>query len=364
MWLKYLCTTRNQLIKWFRIGRSLEMQFIKRNIPIFLMGLVLLVVLLYIIFASQSKSSSLPTLTVIEKAELIAPHTYVLGFPQSPVSLVIFADYQDPRTLPYLKMVYNVYSENSSYLTVGLRPYPKSAGSALVAKGAQVAGDEGKYWDFVVLALENLDKTPSKEVLKSWAQSLNLDAQKFQEGLEDKNLDLLVEADIKDAKGLGVDFLPAFFLNGELLKVTSPQDLGTRLNAEISFFQQDKTSEDNALPDVSDVTESSGTQEPKSQKEELTYAEKERIKTLMEIKYTGNGWDPKEVQPFRGQTVRWENTTSEPIFLQGLSKTYKDLSKIIRIEPGEYFEYKFPSGGIFKYQELRTKSWGIVLVDW
>jgi len=340
------------------------MQFIKRNIPIFLMGLALLTVLLYIIFVSQSKTSRTPTLAVIEKAELIAPHTYILGFPQSPVSLVIFSDYQDPRTLPYLKVVHNFYSENPSHLTVALRPYPKSAESALVAKGAQVAGDAGKYWDFVVLALENLDKTPSKEILTSWAQSLNLNVEEFKKGLEDKNLDLLVEADIKDAKGLGVDFLPAFFLNGKLLEVANPQDLETRLKAEISLFQQNKTSGDLISSNALDVVETSGTQKSNPSKEGLTYAERERIKTLMEIKYTNNGWDPKEAQPFRGQTVRWENTTQEPIFLQGLSKNYKDLNKIIRIEPGEYFEYKFPLGGIFKYQELHTKSWGIVLVDW
>jgi len=335
------------------------MRFIKRNIPIFLTGLILLVLFAIIIAVSQTKPVEIPTLKTIDEADLIAGHTYILGFPEAPLSLVIFANYQNSPELPYLDAAYEVYKKEPRYLSLALRPFTQTTEGKLIAKAAQIAGDQGKYWEYAVLALEkgainneNKEKITEK-ILLDWASLLNLNKSKFESGLKDKGYDSLIEADLKDAGKLEIVTSPTFFLNKQRLSAKNAEELKQLLEEEIARIKREKKID---LPGEETLVE--------PEEKELTPMQKERIETLMEIKYTEEGWDPKEVQSFKGQTIRWTNTTNKTIYLQPLDKSYEGLKSIVTIEPGQYFEYKFPSGGIFRYQEMATYHWGMVIIEW
>ncbi len=331
------------------------MRFIKRNIPIFVTGLALLVLFAIVIALSQTKQAEVPTLKTIDDADLIAAHTYILGFPEAPLSLVAFSNYQNSVELAYLDAIFEVYKAEPRYLSVALRPFTKTSEGKAVAKAAQIAGDQGKYWDFAVLALENSDETPTEKTLISWATLLNLDIKKFESALKDKGFDSIIEADLKDVEKLEIVTSPTFFLNKQRLDVRNAQDLKDLLELEIARIKREKKLE---------VAEEEEGTVAEPEEKELTPQQKARIETLMEIKYTEEGWDPAEAQPFKGQPIRWENTTDRTIYLQPLDKSYEGFKGIVAIEPGEFFEYKFPSGGIFRYQEMATYNWGMVIIDW
>jgi protein-disulfide isomerase len=331
------------------------MRFIKRNIPIFITGIVLLVIFLFVIFASQSKPSVITTLKTVDEADLIADHTYILGFPEAPLSLVIFSNYRNMDELAYLDAIYEVYKENPRYLSVALRPLPTTEDEKLVAKAAQIAGDQGKYWEYAVVGLENSSEEASENNLLLWAKNLELNTKEFEKDLKNADFEKLIESDIKDAEKLEVTTTPTFFLNKQRLFVKDAQDLKEQLESEIARIKKEKSLE--KPTDTEEIIE-----EPKEK--ELTAAQKKRIETVMEIKYTEEGWNPSEAQPFKGEPVRWINTTDKAIYLQPLDKTYEGLKGIVEIKPGEYFEYKFPTGGLFYYQEMATFNWGMVIIDW
>ncbi|MBW2184139.1 MAG: DsbA family protein, partial [Deltaproteobacteria bacterium] len=58
--------------------------------------------------------------------------------------------------------------------------------------------------------------------LKSYAQELNLDMNKFNEDLETHQFKKVVDGDVKIAKGLGVRGTPTFFINGKKLVGAKP----------------------------------------------------------------------------------------------------------------------------------------------
>lgn len=331
------------------------MKFIKRNIPIFITGLVLLIIFLFIIVASQTKSTEIPALKTVDDTDLIAAHTYVLGFTEAPLSLVTFANYRNSAELSYIDVIYEVYKENPRYLSVALRPFPTTIDDKIVAKAAQIAGDQGKYWEYATVALEHTGEEVSEKTIIGWAEILNLDSKKFQKNLSDAGYDSIIEADITALEKLGITTTPTFFLNKQKLNVKDAQDLKEQLEAEIARIIKEKQ--------VTTAAKSEDSiEEPKEK--ELTSEQKKRVETLMEVKFTEKGWEPNEVQPFKGQPVRWSNTTDKAIYLQPLDKTYEGLKSIVEIKPGEFYEYKFPTGGIFRYQEMGSYYWGMVIIDW
>ena len=322
--------------------------------PIFLTGLALLVVFLVVILTSQTKQTELPELKSLDEADLIAAHTYILGFSEAPLSIVTFSNFKNLDEVAYLDVIYNLHKENPRYLSAALRPLPKTEEGKLVSKGAQIAGDQGKYWEFATIALENSSEKADEKFLTNWAKTLGLDTGKFQKDLKEKGYEQIIEADINDADKLGINTTPTFFLNAQRLSVKNAQDLKEQLESEIARIKKEKGLEVNEEGEI--------IEEPEVK--ELTPMQKKRVETLMEVKYTAEGWDPKEAQPFKGQPVRWENTTNETIYLQPLDRNYEGLKNLVEIKPGEYFEYKFPSGGIFRYQEMATLNWGIIIIDW
>ena len=328
------------------------MNFIKRNIPIFLTGAVLLVIFIVIIALSQTKTAKTPELVTVKDINYIAPHTYLLGFPEAPFSVVMFSNYSSSQEKECLTVLLDLYRENRNYLNAAVRPYSTKDTDILKAKATQLAGDQNKFWEYLE---EVFDINGTQEEASALASKLGLEVKAFNQKLNGDEISAIISADLADAKRLRVTATPTIFVNEEKVEVSSPEELRQKIQEMIDRLKAGNPADSSKTADSS---------EAESKKKELTPDQKKRVETIQEIYYTDSGWSPADIPIFKGQTVRWTNNTEEPIILVPLDKNYEDLRSPREILPGESLEFKFPSGGLFRYEERKSFNWGMLTIEW
>lgn len=96
------------------------------------------------------------------------------------------------------------------------------------------ANEQGKFWQFhdrVFGAQAQLDK----DTYVKYAKELGLDVKKFEDSLNTARGKAAIDADIAEAKALGVTGTPAFFVNGRFLSGAKPfAEFQTVINAELT----------------------------------------------------------------------------------------------------------------------------------
>jgi len=140
-----------------------------------------------------------------------------LGSPDAPVKIVEFSDFQCPfcknwndATLQPLRDKYGdkivLYYRHYPLTTI----HPEAMNGAVAA---ECANAQGKFWAmhdelFSTQSLISVDNS------KSLAESLGLDAQKFDDCMASNPGGANIQADIADADAYGVTGTPTFFING------------------------------------------------------------------------------------------------------------------------------------------------------
>ena len=106
---------------------------------------------------------------------------------------------------------------------------------APLAHFASVAAQrQGKFWEFHDKLFANQSKIKSED-LNRYAREIGLDMKRFQDDLVSPEVKAIVDADIAEAKSLGVTGTPGFFVNGRYLSGAKPFDeFATLINAELS----------------------------------------------------------------------------------------------------------------------------------
>ena len=106
---------------------------------------------------------------------------------------------------------------------------------APLAHFASVAAQQqGKFWEFHDKLFANQSKIKSADLTK-YAKEIGLDMKRFDEDLVAPKTKAIVDADIAEAKSLGVTGTPGFFVNGRFLSGAKPFDEFAQLiNAELA----------------------------------------------------------------------------------------------------------------------------------
>jgi protein-disulfide isomerase len=81
------------------------------------------------------------------------------------------------------------------------------------ANAARCAHDQGKYWEFQDLLYASQGKMTDERMIE-FARELGLKTDAFALCLQEERYRLQVEKDIEDARQLGIDGTPTFFING------------------------------------------------------------------------------------------------------------------------------------------------------
>ena len=81
------------------------------------------------------------------------------------------------------------------------------------AEAAEIAAQDGKFWEMHDILYENQNALDD-ESLKSYAEKIGLNAEKFSEDLESGKFEEKVQADFISGVESGVNGTPSFFING------------------------------------------------------------------------------------------------------------------------------------------------------
>src|SRR3990167_2494703 len=146
-----------------------------------------------------------------------------IGSESAKVKLVEFSDFQCPACKsaePAIKQALLKYPETLQFIYRHF-PLPQHAHARQATTLAEAAGEQGKFWEMHDRIFETQsqwsDIGDSTEFFLGLARDLNLDEAKLKEVLEKNTFKSKIEDDIAEARSLGVNSTPTFFLNGKKL---------------------------------------------------------------------------------------------------------------------------------------------------
>ena len=103
---------------------------------------------------------------------------------------------------------------------------------------AMAANEQGKFWEYHDKVFASQPKI-QKEFLITYARDLGLDVKRFQESLDAAKGKPTVEADLAEARTLGVTGTPAFFVNGRFASGAKPfEEFARMINTELKRLNQ------------------------------------------------------------------------------------------------------------------------------
>lgn len=188
-------------------------------------GIIVAVAVIYSLNGTPSykdKSKNEATATISMPA--VTSTDFVLGDQNAPVTIVEYGDFQCPFCGKFFKETEPVIREN--YIKTGKVKFIYRDFAFLgqesfwAANAARCAGEQSKFWEYHDYIYSNQrgenQGAFSKNNLKSFAASLNLDREKFNTCLDsDKYLEE-IKKETKAGADAGVQGTPANFINGKI----------------------------------------------------------------------------------------------------------------------------------------------------
>ncbi len=141
---------------------------------------------------------------------------HALGSETAAVTLVEYGDYECPYCGRMHPIVRKLRERLGDRLRFVFRHFPLDSvhpNARHAAEAAEAAGAQGQFWEMHDLLYENQDDLEDG-TLRRLADRLELDAQRFEEGLTERRHAPRVREDRLGGERSGVDGTPAFFVNG------------------------------------------------------------------------------------------------------------------------------------------------------
>lgn len=100
------------------------------------------------------------------------------------------------------------------------------------AQAAMAANAQGKFWEFRRKLFENPRSLSDAEILEI-AKGLGLDISRFTKDMRSRPVRDFITRDIVNGRQIGVHGTPSIFVNGKRVKIRTPFDLFTIIDAEL-----------------------------------------------------------------------------------------------------------------------------------
>jgi protein-disulfide isomerase len=145
---------------------------------------------------------------------------------EAPVTLEVFCNFESPHCAWVQQMLADLARMHAGAVRVAARDLPMSIHphSQAAAEAARCAGQQGRYWAFHDL-LRARAATPDRAELESVAAAVGVSMQEFQACLDSHSQAAAVRADVTLAQRLGVNAVPAVFVNGRAAPLPLGMDL-------------------------------------------------------------------------------------------------------------------------------------------
>ncbi len=156
----------------------------------------------------------------------VSSNDWVRGGKNAKVTLVEYSDFECPACGYYYGMVKQLEKDFPGDLEVVYRnfPLPQHKYGKLAAQAAEAAGKQGKFWEMHDMLFEKQNEwSVSNDALQNfavYAQSLNLNIDKFKADMNSSEISDKIQASIDDGNKQGLQGTPTFFLDGK--QITNP----------------------------------------------------------------------------------------------------------------------------------------------
>jgi len=172
---------------------------------------------------------------IITPAKLIENGSPFLGNPDAPITILEWGDYQCTFCYKFHQNTLKIIDED--YIKTGkvkmvFKDFPLNGpDSKLAAEASYCAQDQQKYWQYHDELYRNWggERTGwiTREALSEFAQTVNLDIEKFNECLDDGKHESRVNSLYAFGNNIGVDATPSFlvFNDQEIIKIRGNQPL-------------------------------------------------------------------------------------------------------------------------------------------
>ncbi|MBL8778330.1 MAG: thioredoxin domain-containing protein [Acidimicrobiales bacterium] len=155
------------------------------------------------------------------------------------VTFVEFLDFECEAcgaAYPAIEELRQIYDGQVTFV---VRNFPLHNNSEAAARAAEAAGEQGKFEEMYSMLFETQaawgEQSDSKEELFfQYAEDLGLDMDRFREVYDDPATLEKIEQDQADGQALGVTGTPSFFLNGEMLEISSFEDLTAQIDEALA----------------------------------------------------------------------------------------------------------------------------------
>ena len=146
------------------------------------------------------------------------------------VTIVEFSDFECPfcaKVVPTMKKIEETYKDRVRIVWkhLPLSIHEDARGAALAA---EVARKQGKFWEFHDRLFANQDKLRPED-LKAHAKDLELDMARFEADMQKAEEKRRIDADVAEAKRLGLSGTPGFFVNGRFVYGAQPYETFAKL---------------------------------------------------------------------------------------------------------------------------------------
>jgi protein-disulfide isomerase len=138
-----------------------------------------------------------------------------IGPKNAPVKLIEFADYECPYCQKVAADVKKLQADLGDKVAFTYKDFPLHGRSQKAAEAARCANKQGKFWELH----DELFRSKELDIdqIKAQARALNLNGTEFDKCLDSGEEAAAVEADRKEARRLGINGTPSFFINGHFL---------------------------------------------------------------------------------------------------------------------------------------------------
>ena len=159
-----------------------------------------------------------PTYSPVE----VAPDDHIFGDPATPVSIVVYADFQCPACAEEFRLINRVWTRVEDRAHLIFRHYPLTMNyqhSWTAALYAEAAGRQGRFWEMHDLLFANQPAWSALPEVESefdtYAEALELDLEQLSADRESEAIIDKVRNDQRGGNAAGVRSTPVMFINGQ-----------------------------------------------------------------------------------------------------------------------------------------------------
>ncbi len=202
--------------------------------------ILLLVVFLGAGYVYKNKQSEAVQLNVTNNnSSLVREHSLVIGNKDAKVELVEFFDPACETCAMFHPLVKKIMKENEGNIKLVLRYAPFHKGSDKVVKMLEASKKQDQFMKTLELLFETQriwTVNHGADLNKLWGiliQAGHLDMNKLVDDMKDPELDRIITQDLADAKVLGANKTPSYFVNGRPLEVFGLDQLKALINSQL-----------------------------------------------------------------------------------------------------------------------------------